>query len=277
MQIHYDNWLKEPHLKDSSGIRVHLSAEKPKTVLKNVLVGLSPLSFNMRIPENMQDFLVSSKCRVSAVNPVTIYSYAVHAHIYGTKIVADVIRNGEVIKELGRDDYYDFDYQRNVFYKDENLPNEEILDGDEIRVRCWYDTRVTRKVFREDSLTAESHFELRNISENDYDLLMNHSEVVDEDSRRVTSPFELGDGRKVAEGWYVKESPETPTADPDESTTPNPQEERIARFRARAVAGGFGSGDEMCMINLLVGDATDMRGSSCFVTEADTLPFAREA
>merc|ERR1711871_1516310 len=167
----------------------------------------------MGIPENMQDFLVSSKCRVSAVNPVTVYAYAVHAHIYGTKIVADVIRNGEVIKELGRDDYYDFDYQRNVFYKDENMPNEEILDGDEIRVRCWYDTRVTRKVFREDSLSAESH-------------------------------FELGDGRKIAEGWYLKESPETP-----DETTPNPQEERIARFRARAIAGGFGSGDEMCMIN----------------------------
>jgi len=39
---------------------------------------------------------------------------------------------GEVIKELGRDNNYDFDYQRNVFYKDENKENEEVQDGDEM-------------------------------------------------------------------------------------------------------------------------------------------------
>ena len=84
----------------------------------------------MRIPVNMQDFLVSTKCRLSLIQPITLYGFALHAHIYGTKIIADVIRGGKVVFEVGREPAYNFDLQRFVYYKDEGLPNLELEDGD---------------------------------------------------------------------------------------------------------------------------------------------------
>jgi hypothetical protein len=281
MQMHYNNKDKKAGLVDrGSGLRVFLTAEKPATTIINVMTGLSPLSDRMRIPVDMQDFRVSSNCRMSLLKPVTVYGYSLHAHIYGTKIVSDVIRNGKVVFEIGREARYSYDYQRFVYYKDENLPTLELQDGDLIRTRCWYDTRRSRKSFREASLTDHTQFEV-SLTERERDKLLAHvregsygqighvregcTEYCEQESGYfVNSSFNLG-GKRVSAEW----TPHVPSNGSNGSW--------IAEFSAPAVAGGYGSGDEMCMSVLILGDAKDVRGGrSCLATDAETTPFAPE-
>ena len=81
---------------------------------------------------------------MSLLKPVTVYGYSLHAHIYGTKIVSDVIRNGKVVFEIGREPRYSYDYQRFVYYKDENLPTLELQDGDLIWVPADLDACIRK-------------------------------------------------------------------------------------------------------------------------------------
>jgi hypothetical protein len=264
MQMHYDNRERRAGLVDrGTGIRVLLTAEKPATEIINVLAGLTPLTDRMRIPVDMQDFLVSSKCRTSLLNPVTIYGYSLHAHIYGTKIIADVIRDGKVVFEIGREPSYSFDFQQFVYYKDINLPTLELRDGDLIRTRCWYDTRRSRYSFRESSLTTESNFHVA-LTQKDRSTILAHMQG----GSRVNESLEVG-GKLVSPDWTLDDhSPGDP------SNASNPWN---AHFRADAVGGGFGSGDEMCMSVLIMGHAKDVRdGGSCLVSDAETMPFAAE-
>ena len=66
---------------------------------------------NLRIPPRRRYEAVIT-CKPSIILPIKIFAYAVHAHLIGKQIWAEQIRNGTIIRELGRSNVYDFSKQR---------------------------------------------------------------------------------------------------------------------------------------------------------------------
>lgn len=139
LQIHYNNIFHQPTV-DHSGVKMTLSTKLRKNAMGILSLGRSPAVRdpdypNLRIPPSRRYEAIVT-CKPKVVLPIKVFAYAVHAHLIGKQIWAEQIRNGTVLRELGRSNYYDFSKQRFAPF-DEHY---EILEGDTLRLHCIFDS-----------------------------------------------------------------------------------------------------------------------------------------
>eukprot|EP01128_Nolandella_sp_AFSM9_P007026 TRINITY_DN374_c0_g2_i1.p1 TRINITY_DN374_c0_g2~~TRINITY_DN374_c0_g2_i1.p1 ORF type:complete len:1008 (-),score=217.47 TRINITY_DN374_c0_g2_i1:156-2915(-) len=136
LQIHYNNPMAIARQFDSSGLRLTLSSFMRPTDVSTLRVGAALPQ--IRIPPKLDEFVVEGKCALQQsldviTHPITLFANSFHMHTLGVRAVSRLIRDGEVIAELGRDDSYQFFAQT----WDEMEPIQ-VLPGDEIETTCVY-------------------------------------------------------------------------------------------------------------------------------------------
>ena len=141
LQIHYNNVFHAPAV-DNSGVTMKLTTKLRKYAMGILSLGRSPQVSdpnypNLRIPPRRRYEAVIT-CKPSIILPIKIFAYAVHAHLIGKQIWAEQIRNGTIIRELGRSNVYDFSKQRFQTFDDEE--HYEVIEGDTLRVHCIFDS-----------------------------------------------------------------------------------------------------------------------------------------
>lgn len=137
--MHYNNIFHKPVL-DESGVRMHMTTKLRKYNMGIISLGRSPESYdsarpNLRIPPNTRYEAIIT-CKPQLVLPIKVFAFAAHAHLIGKQIWAEQMRNGMVIRELGRSNRYDFSKQRFAPFDQ----HHEVLPGDTLRVHCVFDS-----------------------------------------------------------------------------------------------------------------------------------------
>lgn len=139
LQIHYSNPLHRQDTMDTgSGLQLTLTSVKPQYFMTTMMVGFHPASPAVVIPGGQSATQLTTTCYPTLRGPVNVFAYFLHAHLIGRRIVAEQLRDGEVIESLGIDPFYDFNLQRTLPFPD---GRERILQpGDGIRITCTYDS-----------------------------------------------------------------------------------------------------------------------------------------
>ncbi|XP_063758892.1 DBH-like monooxygenase protein 2 homolog isoform X2 [Eleginops maclovinus] len=144
LEIHYNNPRKEAGRTDSSGMRLHYTAQLRQYDAGIMTTGLSPLSSLIyKIPPKAPEFHTYGVCNTTLfseiLNPMPelqVFAVLLHTHLAGRKIRVSHYRNGTQTGFLALDEHYDFGLQQTV-----NLGHiTTIKQGDEIAVECTYNT-----------------------------------------------------------------------------------------------------------------------------------------
>ncbi|KAK1889581.1 DBH-like monooxygenase protein 2 like [Dissostichus eleginoides] len=144
LEIHYNNPRKEAGRTDSSGLRLHYTAQLRQYNAGIMTTGVSPLtSLAYNIPPKAPEFHTYGVCNTTLfsehLNPVPelqFFAVMLHTHLAGRKIRVGHYRNGTQTGFLALDEDYDFGLQQTV-----NLGHiTTVKQGDEIAVECTYDT-----------------------------------------------------------------------------------------------------------------------------------------
>uniref|UniRef100_A0A3B5BBC6 Monooxygenase DBH like 1 n=1 Tax=Stegastes partitus TaxID=144197 RepID=A0A3B5BBC6_9TELE len=144
LEIHYNNPESKAGKYDSSGLRLHYTAQLRQhdaSILNAGVLVRSPLTYN--IPPKTSQFRTYGICNTSQfsqhVNPVPdlhVFAVLLHTHLAGRKVRVGHFRDGKQIGFLGLDENYDFEFQQTV-----SLGSiKTIKPGDEIIVECTYST-----------------------------------------------------------------------------------------------------------------------------------------
>ncbi|XP_039980893.1 DBH-like monooxygenase protein 2 homolog isoform X2 [Xiphias gladius] len=144
LEIHYNNPNLVAGKTDSSGLRLHYTAQLRQHDVGILSTGLL-LSDHMeyRIPPNAPQFHTYGICNTTLfpqfVNPVPdlqVFAVMLHTHLAGRKVRVGHYRNGQQIDFLGLDENYNFEIQQIVSLG--NIKN--IKQDDELAVECTYST-----------------------------------------------------------------------------------------------------------------------------------------
>ncbi|KAK5903563.1 hypothetical protein CgunFtcFv8_007333 [Champsocephalus gunnari] len=144
LEIHYNNPRKEAGRTDSSGLRLHYTAQLRQHDAGIMTTGVSPwTSLAYNIPPKAPEFHTYGVCNTTLfselLNPVPelqLFAVMLHTHLAGRKIRVVHYRNGTQTGFLALDEDYDFGLQQTV-----NLGHiTTVKQGDEIAVECTYDT-----------------------------------------------------------------------------------------------------------------------------------------
>ena len=138
LQVHYNNVFHKPVV-DESGVRMHMTTKLRKYNMGIISLGRAPESHtgrpNLRIPPNSRYEAIIT-CKPQLVLPIKVFAFAAHAHLIGKQIWSEQIRNGSLVRELGRSNRYDFSKQRFAPFSQ----HYEVLPGDTLRVHCIFDS-----------------------------------------------------------------------------------------------------------------------------------------
>ncbi|KAH9499340.1 hypothetical protein Btru_003815, partial [Bulinus truncatus] len=138
LQIHWNNDQHNTGIKDSSGVRVYYTSKLQKYDVGNVQVGQN----DIEIPPAQRHFQQQGSCSSDCTKkwlqqPIYLTRAHIHLHYTGDGGILDLVRNGETVKEIIRDN--SFDYHSPPAH---NLQDPvEVLPGDEIRLTCFYNTQ----------------------------------------------------------------------------------------------------------------------------------------
>ncbi|KAJ3414044.1 hypothetical protein HDV05_007169 [Chytridiales sp. JEL 0842] len=139
LQIHYDNHHQTSGIVDSSGIRIFYVDEP--TLLRKHEVGLLLLgSLNIQIPGNERgETVVESYCPSVCTGkyfkePVTLLANMLHMHSLGSSMFTKVIRDGEMVKDVGVTRFYDEGFQDFEFLE----PGTILQPGDVLHTKCVF-------------------------------------------------------------------------------------------------------------------------------------------
>ncbi|XP_069552777.1 DBH-like monooxygenase protein 2 homolog [Brachyistius frenatus] len=144
LEIHYNNPHNKTDITDSSGLRLHYTAQLRQHDMGILTTGLISLSkLKLDIPPKAPQFHIYGICNTThfseLVNPVPnlqVFAVLLHTHLAGRKVRVGHFRNGKQEGFLGLDENYNFEMQQTV-----NLGNiRTIQQGDEITVECTYNT-----------------------------------------------------------------------------------------------------------------------------------------
>ncbi|KAK8384812.1 hypothetical protein O3P69_014395 [Scylla paramamosain] len=140
LEIHYDNPDLMPGVVDSSGVRL-LYTEQLREHDAGVLTLGHTVSPTMIIPPGQEWTTVAhctSTCTQKTVpqTGITVFQGVLHAHLLGSSISVQHIREGQELPPIMQDNHYDFNYQQaRVLEK-----TRDILPGDSMIVSCGYDS-----------------------------------------------------------------------------------------------------------------------------------------
>ncbi|KAI9197235.1 PHM/PNGase F domain-containing protein [Polychytrium aggregatum] len=108
-----------------------------------ITLGLQPDPQIISIPPKRSAYALTSTCSSSCTNQlpssgINIVGNFFHMHGAGQSISTRVIRNGKELQELGRKDYFDFNFQN---FQD--IAPRQILPGDTLITTCVYNSQNT--------------------------------------------------------------------------------------------------------------------------------------
>ena len=135
LQIHYNN-VDHQEFVDDSGVTMHMTTKLREFNMGILSLGRAPgAKAALVVPPNTRYEAIVT-CKPSLVMPIKVFAYALHAHLIGKQIWAEQLRNGTIIRELGRSNRYDFSKQRFRALEE----HYEVLPGDTLRVHCVFDS-----------------------------------------------------------------------------------------------------------------------------------------
>lgn len=146
LEIHYDNPLNKEGLIDSSGLRFHYTKQLRQYDAGVMMVG-EAVTPAMVIPpkqnawhtdgfctkECLQQGMKDSKLPKGGIN---VFAALLHTHLAGRKTWISHVREGTELREIARDDHYDFNFQEYHSLKKE----VHIAPGDSLINVCIYNT-----------------------------------------------------------------------------------------------------------------------------------------
>uniref|UniRef100_A0A8D0DGG4 Monooxygenase, DBH-like 1, like n=1 Tax=Sander lucioperca TaxID=283035 RepID=A0A8D0DGG4_SANLU len=144
LEIHYNNQNSKAGRTDSSGMKLHYTAQLRQHDAGILTTGMLPLvQFHYSIPPNATQFHTYGVCNTTLfsqlLNPVPelqVFAMILHTHLAGRKVRVGHYRNGEQIDFLGLDENFNFEFQQVI-----SLGNiKTIKQSDEIAVECTYST-----------------------------------------------------------------------------------------------------------------------------------------
>ena len=136
LQVHYNNPLNTPGQIDSSGVDLLVTDKlRPNNAGTLVFGDVQGIS----IPPGQPDYEHVMRCRSGATanfmdGPIRVFGSSMHAHEIGSVLWSEQWRDGELVREINRDEPYLFDSQHM------KIVDFEIQPGDEIVNRCIYDS-----------------------------------------------------------------------------------------------------------------------------------------
>ncbi|XP_077707417.1 dopamine beta-hydroxylase [Canis aureus] len=141
LEIHYHNPTNIRGRYDNSGIRLHYTAK-----LRHFNAGIMELGLVytpvMAIPPKESAFVLTgyctAKCTQAALPPlgIRIFASQLHTHLTGTKVVTMLVRDGQEIEIVNRDDHYSPNFQEIRMLK----KTVYVYPGDVLITSCTYNT-----------------------------------------------------------------------------------------------------------------------------------------
>ncbi|KAI9202259.1 PHM/PNGase F domain-containing protein [Polychytrium aggregatum] len=124
-----------------SGFNLTLTKTLRANDLGVITLGIQPVPQIMSIPPGQSGYALPSSCSPSCTNllpksGINIVGNWFHMHGAGQSISTRVIRNGVELQELGRKDYFDFNFQN---FQD--IAPRQILPGDTLITTCVYNSQ----------------------------------------------------------------------------------------------------------------------------------------
>lgn len=146
LQIHYNNPAGLAGQIDSSGLRITLAHQLRKHDASTLRLGATLPQ--IRIPPALPSFNVTGKCLAAKTqeivkHPITVFANSFHMHTLGLSAYTKQYRNGKLIRELGRDNDYQFFSQTW-----DPLQRVTIEPGDVLETRCEYSSLHKKKLVK---------------------------------------------------------------------------------------------------------------------------------
>jgi Copper type II ascorbate-dependent monooxygenase, C-terminal domain len=144
LQIHYHNPLHVAGLADRSGLKISYTAELRSSDMGVLALG-DPAVTQERVlrPGNKSihfEYECPSWCTQTWQSPstskLTVISSLLHMHETGSRMWTGLYRNNRLVREVGRVDFYDFNFQTQLLFE----KPFEILPGDRLNTHCIFDT-----------------------------------------------------------------------------------------------------------------------------------------
>jgi dopamine beta-monooxygenase len=144
LQIHYHNPEKVTRTHDSSGVKITLDRRMRKHSASTMRVG-APLTW-INIPPGQPNYMVEGNCsdwRTKQIfeHNITVFAFSFHMHTIGMYGYTQHYRNGKLLGDAGREDFYQFDAQR---YRD--IERFTVMPGDNLITRCFYDSSHQKEI-----------------------------------------------------------------------------------------------------------------------------------
>lgn len=136
LQVHYNNPLGVTGQTDSSGFDFYVSDQLREHNAGTLVFGDID---GIEIPpgEPAHEHVMTCRGEVTASQlpePIHVFGSSMHAHDLGSVLYSEQYRDGEMVREINRDDPFDFENQ--------NMKpvDFDILPGDQIVNHCFYDS-----------------------------------------------------------------------------------------------------------------------------------------
>lgn len=192
LQMHYYNPQGVPNIRDSSGVRLSFApAVRPYDAgLFTINGGTSPdmrPAMPAQTANNVLDFITPGSCTQTWAEPINVIGALYHAHLVGKYLNIDVLRNGTYLSPLFRENGYDFSHQS---LSDVNV--KTLLAGDELHMRCVYDTSARTDATGFGDLTqtemcwsAFMYYPAQRVSDSQYATYSEHDSLKPQDGNHA--------------------------------------------------------------------------------------------
>jgi hypothetical protein len=136
LQVHYNNPLLAAGLRDSSGVELFYTPElRPNDAGSIVFADVGGISIPARDPAYVHVADCSeAETRELLSGEITVFGSFLHAHNIGSVLWAEQWRDGALLREINRDEPFDFGSQ---LYK--SVGPFDVRPGDRLETHCIYD------------------------------------------------------------------------------------------------------------------------------------------
>jgi len=136
LQIHWNNpQLVADHV-DSSGVTLVYTPRLRKHDEGVIMVGPMDLTIPPNSTAHSEQGHCDGSCTKNLPYPLQLTGSVLHMHLAGRRIWTEQYRDGKLLRELGRNDNYDFNSQEWIPYSSPLT----IMPGDQLKTTCVYNT-----------------------------------------------------------------------------------------------------------------------------------------
>lgn len=139
LEIHYDNKALIKNLVDSSGVRLHITADdkQRKEDAAGFSLGLfgDPSDLQANVNPQHRETTCHAECTNSLLGPINIFGSFLHMHSYGKQIWTSLYEGADIKKKkiINRIDFWNFKYQQTTHV------NFTINRGDQLSTHAIFD------------------------------------------------------------------------------------------------------------------------------------------